>query len=845
MSSTIRPVVNWRQRTASPSSQSPDRDGSISSGSSSSSKITALSVAKRSSEPRQTTAAAQTVFAIPARPNNARNAADLPLRQQSPSLASVEFQRARSRQHSQGFFEPSLPTASLSASQIAAQAAMHVLSAKTTQHFRKPSSSTISDAPISSRHTIQLNRKPSGLIPIQVIPAPSSYTTTTYHSRNSSASGTHLAAASAANAAFPRSPLSTSSSLPQRDHAPSPVPSESLQKPAKEKSRMKLFSRASNIGSSKDRDGEKKVQTSPNKLGVYPSGTLPRMGTQSTVSLADSIASGTSSIYSSTNGSTSTLVPTEKPESQEKEKHRHNFLSRQKHKLNSNDHHTLALSSASSNSKPADPSAPQSLYSFAPSSPAIVSTFNKSRSGLDLRHGGRALRERKREEKAAAAAGFVSPLPSFTGSVFESSLRDRDYLGAVHSDRQGGSGTTGVPGNFGPASSMSTYSQGQEFGMPSQSLAGLRLPGMTADDAWPYLKARLLSIFEGEDIRTPIEDFNKLVVAHLQRCMQRRIAGVIVEDLRELLHTGFYSLDQTLRHVPEDRILLNLAETWSFVFGTILPFLQAVFLPLDLEFKMRNASLSAKDVSDFWLPPNNRPGATLSPNLPSAKPSISARALDVRVMTLASFRDTVMLPRYDTLLSIFSRLSLDAVTSNVGDPGPVLSQRTQRSNTAASTLPLMDHSTASYTSQGTTTLESTTTSSIGARSRATSNTSAGSFHSTPAQRWVNTLPAPQSWRDHVSPPSPFDSTRVTEMVARMLQCVSVLASLPGTRLPIADSPKYSTEDVDSDAPRKKMEVLAKALKLNWMGRSRTGRNRRGFIGSKARTPIGLSVGVNA
>jgi hypothetical protein len=51
----------------------------------------------------------------------------------------------------------------------------------------------------------------------------------------------------------------------------------------------------------------------------------------------------------------------------------------------------------------------------------------------------------------------------------------------------------------------------------------------------------------------------------------------------------------------------------------------------------------------------------------------------------------------------------------------------------------------------------------------------------------------------------------------MLQCVSVLAS------------------VQTDDPsQEKIEVLSKALKHNWLGRGRTGRDRRGFVGAKIR-----------
>ena len=66
-----------------------------------------------------------------------------------------------------------------------------------------------------------------------------------------------------------------------------------------------------------------------------------------------------------------------------------------------------------------------------------------------------------------------------------------------------------------------------------------------------------------------------------------------------------------------------------------------------------------------------------------------------------------------------------------------------------------------------------------------------------------------------------DLPQVTENVARVLQCISVLASI-----------------LSRDEAQAKIDELAKTLKHNWLSRGRAGRNRRGFVGTKTR-PVGM------
>lgn len=580
--------------------------------------------------------------------------------------------------------------------------------------------------------------------------------------------GGHTAAASAANAAFPRSAqlspgLTSFTSSVEKDP-----------KLKSERSKMKLFSKPKHIGITGYRDSDKKPLPSPNKVVSPGSSIISKHINVSTTSLVDPPQSSASSLYSINNASTSTLVPGEKHKIDDKEKaHRHHFLSRQKLKLKDKlEDHSIALSSASSNSKPLDPSAPQSIYSFAPASPGPSSTsFAKSMSGLDLRHGGRALREKKKEERAA-----MPLLESKRSDVDKSYQQLSTSLGSTaHSF-------------LGPPSMSNASIFGSSHGadLTHGNLQGFGLSNMTPEDAWDFLKAKLLIIFEGEELRMPVEDLNRLVSVHIQRCVQKRAPIIIIEDLRDLLRTGFLSLEQALRGIPDDRLVPYLVDMWLFVFGTILPYMQAVFLPLDLEFKGHGTIMTAREAAEFW---------GLAPDPVEAFDN----ELDVRRIVLVSYRDNVILPRHDALKANFSRLSLESI--NIGlsleTPGPKGSPR-------PGTPGALEPSFASFNSQGSTLLDDAS----GARSRAASNTSTPELPSF--------APPMMTARRHI--PAPPDSEQITETVGRMLQCISVLGSVHS-----------------GDGAQAKIEGLARELKLNWLGRGRTGRNRRGFIGTRVPT----------
>ena len=658
--------------------------------------------------------------------------------------------------------------AGLTASQIAAQAAMQ--QQQSNQHIRKRSQTVPS--PQSPPDVHNGRQKPPPMPSIQstgVRKVSNGPETAPGPGLASQIPGTALpspttAAATAANAAYPRGAQLSPGLTTFSEHAQEKPAPEKESKLKSERSKMKLFSKPKHIGISSYKDTDKKDRPlpSPGKGSSPGPSLLYKTVNASNTSLADTLGSGSASLYSLHSSSTSTLMP--KAEDKEKA-HRHHFLSRQKHKLRDKmDDHALTLSSASSNSKPTDPNAPQSIYSFVPSSPGPTQgSFSKSVSGLDLRHGGRALREKKREEKAAMPDGKKGD-------------DKNDWLG---------------PASSGAAS---MFNAGSTVDLTHGNLQGFGLSNLTPEDAWDFLKAKILIIFEGEELRMPVEDLNRLVSIHIQRCVQRKAPTIVTEDLGDLLRTGFYSLDQTLRGIPDDRLVPFLVEMWLFVFGSILPYIQAVFLPLDLEFKGHGSLMTADEAADFW---------GIVPGLLGSGDGFDDEELDVRRLVLLSYRDSIVLPRHDTLKAIFSRLSLESINVGLDSPLP-LPPRSPGAAARPGTSGSLDPGYSSFNSQGSTLLNDAN----GARSRAASNTSAPELPSftPPPLRGAGAQPQTQQLPD---------SSRVTETVGRMLQCMSVLASLRS-----------------GDEAQAKMEDLTKTLKLNWLGRGRTGRNRKGFVGAR-------------
>lgn len=156
-----------------------------------------------------------------------------------------------------------------------------------------------------------------------------------------------------------------------------------------------------------------------------------------------------------------------------------------------------------------------------------------------------------------------------------------------------------------------------------------------ADESWALLRSRVLPLFQGEGLRVPVEDLNDLVTMHLNfKIQQQNIqAHDIIQEFKDLTKLGMQKLNNSLQKASNDsKLILRLVELWQFFFSQVLPYWEAVFLPLQLEFEGSGHTLSPQMARDYW--------ATLHEN---------PELLSTRRMTLLGFRDWVIIPHIDKL----------------------------------------------------------------------------------------------------------------------------------------------------------------------------------------------------
>ncbi|KAN0061755.1 hypothetical protein ACQY0O_005747 [Thecaphora frezii] len=225
----------------------------------------------------------------------------------------------------------------------------------------------------------------------------------------------------------------------------------------------------------------------------------------------------------------------------------------------------------------------------------------------------------ERPSMQGPSAGLGTQASASGGSLFNS------YTGA---------------GGAGPAMSVSS---------PNTSSGFLNMPGV-ASDVWQSICVRVLPLFNGEGLRSNIEDLNDLVSQHVHRTLDRgpaRALDALSMDLTSLAASGTLTLNSKLVGLEDLRLLVRLAEIWTFFLGQVLPYIQGCFLPFQTDPVLQSLTSNRRAVNVAAAQ------SALSPSLSSA---LRTEKINVRRILLTVFRDHVVLPTYERLLYLFAHI---------------------------------------------------------------------------------------------------------------------------------------------------------------------------------------------
>lgn len=161
--------------------------------------------------------------------------------------------------------------------------------------------------------------------------------------------------------------------------------------------------------------------------------------------------------------------------------------------------------------------------------------------------------------------------------------------------------------------------------------------------SWTLLTLRIQPVFRKEEaVRIPVEDANILILMHFSAHHSLGGSGAeILKKLDELLAAGM----QTSSVVPLHPSAQDIAKSWHRFHNDTLIALEAIFLPLQLEFDgIGQVLTSPKEAHEYWH----------SSHQLTAKPAhYKHTKLTIRKRILLAYRDVVILP---TLLHLKKNL---------------------------------------------------------------------------------------------------------------------------------------------------------------------------------------------
>lgn len=170
---------------------------------------------------------------------------------------------------------------------------------------------------------------------------------------------------------------------------------------------------------------------------------------------------------------------------------------------------------------------------------------------------------------------------------------------------------------------------------------------------WQGLCVRLLPLFNGEALHTPIEAMSDSADTFVHLLFERdpsQALPTLEDNVRRLANTGLLSVTNKLQGLEGMFLLQGLVKAWQSYYANVLPYIQACLFPLESS----AAHLAYLD----RIAQQSRRGA----HADADEPVVPSKGVQLRRILLVAFRDRVVLPIGEWLLSALE--SMDA------DPGP-------------------------------------------------------------------------------------------------------------------------------------------------------------------------------
>lgn len=244
----------------------------------------------------------------------------------------------------------------------------------------------------------------------------------------------------------------------------------------------------------------------------------------------------------------------------------------------------------------------------------------------------------KSKDSKGDLVSTAPPEKSHKHQLFRS--RKDVHPGLVLSSSASNSKPSSIDGSSLYSFGLNSPSTASFAGAMSKSSSSLDLKGVASrderlevyEDVWPLLRARILPLFGGENLRPCIEDLNRLVMVYLKSAI-KDVPQRILYDLRDLLDAGTRNMENNIGRLSNARLITRLLDIWQFFYCTAMPYFEGIFLPLQQEFKGVGI-MSKQKAASYWSGVHER--------------------LDMRRMCLMAFRDNILLPLHDQLQGKFS-----------------------------------------------------------------------------------------------------------------------------------------------------------------------------------------------